>query len=146
MIEAEKADKLQAQIDGMEHEIKGIMREEKEEKQFAAAEMQVRKGENMIEHEAEIKGRPKRTWFETEHDKKKAKEAGKVELNGASQSSKKKALGKMSNKVQKRLDNKAERADGMGWRKGKADALNAKTKHSQKGGPKGKKGKAGGRK
>ncbi|KAJ4158437.1 uncharacterized protein LMH87_008963 [Akanthomyces muscarius] len=127
VIEAEKADKLQAQIDGMEHEIKGIMREEKEEKQFAAAEMQVRKGENMIEHEAEIKGRPKRTWFETEHDKKKA-------------------LGKMSNKVQKRLDNKAERADGMGWRKGKADALNAKTKHSQKGGPKGKKGKAGGRK
>ncbi|OAQ97537.1 hypothetical protein LLEC1_03610 [Akanthomyces lecanii] len=100
VIEAEKADKLQAQIDGMEHEIKGIMREEKEERQFAAAEMQVRKGENMIEHEAEIKGRPKRTWFETEHDKKKAKEAGKVELNGASQSSKKKkALGKISNKT-----------------------------------------------
>lgn len=139
IVEAEKADKLQAQIDGMEREIKEIMREEKEEKQFAAAEMQVRKGENMIEHEAEIKSRPKRTWFETEHDKQKAKEAGKVELNGARES-KKKALGKISNKVRKRLDNKAERADGMGWRKGKADALNAKTKQSQKGGPKGKKG------
>ncbi|KAM3531753.1 hypothetical protein MY4038_004331 [Beauveria bassiana] len=146
VIENEKADKLQAQIDGMQREIKEIMQEEKEEKQFANAEMQVRKGENMIEHEFEIKSRPKRTWFETEHDKKKAKEAGKVELNGAREGSKKKLLGKVSNKVRKRLDNKAERAEGMGWRKGKTDALNAKTKQSQKGGPKGKKGKSSGRK
>ncbi|OAA39586.1 DEAD-like helicase [Beauveria brongniartii RCEF 3172] len=146
VIENEKADKFQAQIDGMQREIKEIMQEEKEEKQFANAEMQVRKGENMIEHEFEIKSRPKRTWFETEHDKKKAKEAGKVELNGAREGSKKKLLGKVSNKVRKRLDNKAERAEGMGWRKGKTDALNAKTKQSQKGGPKGKKGKSGGRK
>ncbi|KAM3544051.1 ATP-dependent RNA helicase DRS1 [Beauveria bassiana] len=146
VIENEKADKLQAQIDGMQREIKEIMQEEKEEKQFANAEMQVRKGENMIEHEFEIKSRPKRTWFETEHDKKKAKEAGKAELNGAREGSKKKLLGKVSNKVRKRLDNKAERAEGMGWRKGKTDALNAKTKQSQKGGPKGKKGKSSGRK
>ncbi|KAJ6779363.1 hypothetical protein PWT90_04028 [Aphanocladium album] len=147
MIEAAEADKYQAQIDGMQREIKEIMQEEKEEKQFANAEMQVRKGENMIDHEAEIKSRPRRTWFETEHDKKKAKEAGKVELNGARAASKKKALGKVSNKVRKRLDNKAERADSMGWRKGKTDAANAaKSKPSQKGGPKGKKGKAGGRK
>ncbi|KAM3515318.1 hypothetical protein MY11210_001059 [Beauveria gryllotalpidicola] len=146
IIENEKADELQAQIDGMQREIKEIMQEEKEEKQLANAEMQVRKGENMIEHEFEIKSRPKRTWFETEHDKKKAKEAGKVELNGAREASKKKLLGKVSNKVRKRLDNKAERAEGMGWRKGKTDALNAKTKQSQKGGPKGKKGKSGGRK
>ncbi|KAM3562900.1 hypothetical protein ARSEF4850_002582 [Beauveria asiatica] len=145
VIENEKADKFQAQIDGMQREIKEIMQEEKEEKQFANAEMQVRKGENMIEHEFEIKSRPKRTWFETEHDKKKAKEAGKVELNGAREGSKKKLLGKVSNKVRKRLDNKAERAEGMGWRKGKTDALNAKTKQSRKGGPKGKKGKSGGR-
>ncbi|OAA56498.1 DEAD-like helicase [Cordyceps fumosorosea ARSEF 2679] len=142
VIEADKADKLQAEIDGMEQEIKEIMREEKEEKQLAQAEMQVRKGENLIEHEAEIKSRPKRTWFESEQEKKKAKEAGKAELNGARESSKKKAPGKISNKIQKRLDIKAERADGMGWRKGKTDAMNAATKAKQ-GRPKGKKGKAG---
>lgn len=145
MIEAADADKWQEQIDGMEREIKEIMQEEKEEKHFAQAEMQVRKGENMIEHEAEIKSRPKRTWFETEHDKKKAKEAGKVELNGARESSRKKAAGKLSNKDRKRLDNKAERADGMGWKKGKADAANADKNRSKKGPAKGKgKGKTGG--
>lgn len=145
MIETADADKYQAEIDGMQREIKEIMQEEKEEKQFANAEMQVRKGENMIEHQAEIKSRPKRTWFETEHDKKKAKEAGKVELNGASAAAKKKALSKMSNKVRKRLDNKAERSESMGWRKGKTDAANA-AKPAHKTGPKNvKKGKAGGR-
>lgn len=139
MVEAADADKYQAQVDGFEREIKEIMQEEKEEKQFANAEMQVRKGENMIEHESEIKSRPKRTWFETEHDKKKAKEAGKAELNGTRES-KKKPLGKLSNKDRKKLDNKAERAEGMGWKKGKNDALNAKKKQSQKGKGKPKKG------
>lgn len=146
MVEAADADKWQAQIDGMAREIKEIMQEEKEEKHLAQAEMQVRKGENMIEHEAEIKSRPKRTWFETEHDKKKAKEAGKVELNGAREQSRKKALGKLSNKDRKRLDTKAERAEGMGWKKGKGDAQNAKIKKSPKGPAKGPaKGKKGGR-
>ena len=84
------ADKWQGQIDQMDEEIEAVMQEEKEEKQFAQAEMQVKKGENMIEHEAEIKGRPKRTWFETQHDKKKAKEAGRDELNGMRETMKKK--------------------------------------------------------
>ncbi len=34
--------------------------------------MEVRKGQNMIEHEAEIYGRPARTWFQSEKEKKKA--------------------------------------------------------------------------
>lgn len=34
--------------------------------------MELKKGENMIEHEAEIYGRPARTWFQSEKEKKKA--------------------------------------------------------------------------
>jgi ATP-dependent RNA helicase DDX27 len=34
--------------------------------------MEVRKGQNMIEHEAEIFSRPARTWFQSEKEKKKA--------------------------------------------------------------------------
>lgn len=143
VIDAAEADKLQADIDGMDKEIDEILREEKEEKQFAQAEMQVKKGENMIEHEAEIKGRPRRTWFETEHDKKKAKDAGKAELNGMREGMKKKSAGKLSNKDKKRLDAKADRAEGLGWKKGKGDAQSAKTKRTQKskGKAKGKGGK-----
>lgn len=36
------------------------------------AEMELKKGQNMLEHEDEIFGRPKRTWFQTEKEKEKA--------------------------------------------------------------------------
>ena len=38
--------------------------------------MELKKGENMIEHEAEIFSRPARTWFQT--GKEKAKAEGKL--------------------------------------------------------------------
>lgn len=134
------AEKLQDQIDGMDEEIKEIMQEEKEEKQMANAEMQLKKGENMIEHEAEIKSRPKRTWFETEHDKKKAKTAGRDELNGERETMKKKGSGKLSNKDKKKLDVMALRSGGREWKKGKGDA-EAATKAGKGGkGAKGGKG------
>lgn len=132
VIEAAEVDKWQDQIDEMDDEIDEIMKEEKEEKQFAQAEMQVRKGENLIEHEAEIKSRPKRTWFATEHDKQKAKQAGKDELNGMREAMKKKGSGKLSNKDKKRLDAKAMRAEGSEWRKGKNSEAELKAKAKEK--------------
>ncbi|KAK2616503.1 nucleolar DEAD-box protein required for synthesis of 60S ribosomal subunit [Conoideocrella luteorostrata] len=139
------ADKLQKQIDDMEDDIHGIIREEREEKQLAQAEMQVKKGENMIEHEAEIMSRPRRTWFETQHDKKKARKAGKDELNGLREGLKKKtgANGKLSNKDMKKLDAKSARAEGgtRAWKKGKGDAAAAERKFKAGKG----KGKAGGK-
>ncbi|PKS10377.1 hypothetical protein jhhlp_002128 [Lomentospora prolificans] len=122
VIDPAEADKWQKKIDELEDEVKEVMQEEKEEKQLAHMEMQVKKGENLIEHEAEIKGRPKRTWFESEHDKKKAKEAGRTQLNGLRESLKKKHGGKMlSNKDKKKLDAKAARAEGPTWKKGRAE-------------------------
>ncbi|KAK7413823.1 nucleolar DEAD-box protein required for synthesis of 60S ribosomal subunit [Neonectria punicea] len=131
IIEAADADKLQAQIDDMEDEIDEILQEEKEEKQLAHVEMQVKKGENLMEHRAEIKARPRRTWFETEHDKKQSKQAGNDELNGMREAMKKKT-GKLSNKDKKRLDNKALRAEGTEWRKGKTSEADMKAKAKDK--------------
>lgn len=37
------------------------------------AEMELKKGQNMVEHESEIFSRPARTWFQTEKEKEKAK-------------------------------------------------------------------------
>jgi len=39
------------------------------------AEMELEKGENIIEHEAEIYSRPRRTWFQSQKEKLKAKGA-----------------------------------------------------------------------
>jgi hypothetical protein len=36
------------------------------------AEMELRKSQNIIDHEAEILSRPARTWFQTEQEKSKA--------------------------------------------------------------------------
>ncbi|KAK3357752.1 hypothetical protein B0T25DRAFT_589950 [Lasiosphaeria hispida] len=122
VIEAAEADKWQDQIDGMEDEIEAIMQEEKEEKQIAQVEMQVKKGENLIKHEEEIQARPRRTWFETEKNKKDAKEAGRAELNGVRDKLKKKGeAGRLSNKDKKKLDTIAERGDGKSWKKGRAE-------------------------
>ncbi|TGJ86640.1 hypothetical protein E0Z10_g2109 [Xylaria hypoxylon] len=127
IIEPADADGWHARIEELEDEIVAIGREEKEERQIAQAEMQIRKGENMVMHEDEIKGRPKRTWFETQADKKAAKEAGHAELNGFRDALKKKGGGKLSNKDKKKLDARsarkedAEGAGGRMWKKGAAE-------------------------
>lgn len=122
VIEPTEADSWQTQVDAMDDEIEEIVAEEKEEKQLTQAEMQVRKGENLIKHEDEIKARPKRTWFETEKDKKRAKDVGRDELNGVREALKKKhGGGKLSNKDKKKLDAKAVRTEGAAWKKGRAE-------------------------
>lgn len=53
--------------------ITAILQQEKEEKAIQKAEMEMNKASNLIEHEAEIKSRPARTWFQSASDKKKSK-------------------------------------------------------------------------
>ncbi|KAK6605660.1 ATP-dependent rna helicase drs1 [Botrytis cinerea] len=118
VIEASEADSWSEKVDEMEDEIEEILKEEKEDKILAQAEMEVRKGQNFIDHEAEIKGRPKRTWFETEKEKLAAKKLGVEELNGVVGGKKK---GKLSNKDKKKLDDKGERLEGRVWKKGRQE-------------------------
>lgn len=150
VIDPTEADKWQERIDEMEEEVEEVLKEEKEEKHFAHVEMQVRKGENLIEHEAEIKGRPRRTWFESEKEKKRSKEAGRSELNGMRDSLKKKHGGaSLSNKDKKKLDSRTERSEGPTWKKGRAEREGRgallelkKDKVKKKAGRVGSKGKA----
>ncbi len=120
VVEAAEVDEWAAKVDEMEDEIEEILKEEKEDKLLAQTEMQVRKGENIMTHEEEIKGRPKRTWFESEQDKKAAQKAGRAELNGTETAIKKKG-GKLSNKDKKKLDDRGERMEGRVWKKGRAE-------------------------
>jgi ATP-dependent RNA helicase DDX27 len=120
VVEAAEADKWAEKVADMKDEIEEILEEEKEDKQLAQVEMQVRKGENIIAHEAEIKGRPKRTWFETEQAKRDAKKTGRAELNGVESILKTKS-GKLSNKDKKKLDDRDIRTEGKVWKKGRAE-------------------------
>jgi ATP-dependent RNA helicase DDX27 len=121
-IEAADADTWAEKIADFEDEIEEILKDEKEEKVMAQAEMEVRKGENIIAHEGEIKGRPRRTWFESEQEKSDAKKKGKAELNGVDiQSILKKKPGRLSNKDKKKLDDRDIRTEGKVWKKGRAE-------------------------
>jgi len=79
-------------------------------------EMQVRRTENLVKHEEEIKGRPKRTWFESQREKVEAKKLSKAELNGIELPEKR---APMSGKKRKREEMKEER----GYKKTKTDRV-----------------------
>jgi len=120
VVEAAEADRWDEKVTAMADEIEEILLDEKEEKVLAQAEMEVRKGENIMVYEGEIKGRPKRTWFESEAEKRDAKKTGRAELNGVESILKKKP-GKLSNKDKKKLDDRDTRTEGKVWKKGRAE-------------------------
>ncbi|EFR03988.1 ATP-dependent RNA helicase drs1 [Nannizzia gypsea CBS 118893] len=138
VIEPAVADKWAEQVNDLATEVEEVLQEEKEEKQLAQAEMQVTRGKNLIDHQEEIMSRPKRTWFESEKDKRESKKRGLIELNGPD--SIKKGKKKLSGKDKKKLDDTRMREEGRVWKKGKAER-EAKPGSQSKG--KKKSGKAG---
>ena len=63
-------------IKDLEGEIEEVLAEEKEERAMSITERDLKRGENLIQHEDEIKARPRRTWFESEKDKMAERERG----------------------------------------------------------------------
>ena len=128
IIDPPSADSWASKITEMEEKIKAILIDEKEEKLLNQTDLTIRKGENLMKYEDEIKSRPKRTWFESEKEKLKAKKAGIEELNGRIGLAKSGPKGKLSRKEKKGLDDKRERKEGKMWKKGKGDAAQGKMK------------------
>lgn len=71
-----------ARVDALEDDVARIRAEEAEERVLRKAEMEATKAANMIEHEADIKARPARTWFQTEAKKRAVAEASRQEALG----------------------------------------------------------------
>ena len=148
-----EVDSMDSKLRDMEVEIEEILKEEQEEKQLAQADMQLTRGENLVIHEKDIMARPKRTWFESEKEKRISKKAGRAELNGPESvaGKKQKQKQKLSGKDKKRLDDRRERTEGKMWRKGKGseetviaerrDSKARKGSKGSKGVPKSPKGK-----
>ncbi|VEU20632.1 DEKNAAC101446 [Brettanomyces naardenensis] len=68
-----EVEKIHDVIESKDEVIKEIMEEEKSEKEMLRAEMEVKKGENMLKYKEDIESRPRRTWFQTEKEKKNEK-------------------------------------------------------------------------
>ena len=160
---------LTKKVGDAQAEIDEVLAEEKEERLLAQMERDATKGMNMVRFEEEIKGRPRRTWFQGEKEKKEAKERGRDErmgvkgvghiLNGnggtlneeevaravAAMSKKKR---KLSGKEKKKLESKDRRVDEgkQGWKKRKDQRVGEKkgvpkSKTKPKAGKKGSKRK-----
>ena len=143
-----EVDSMDSRLREMEVEIEEVLKEEQEEKQLVQADMQLTRGENLVIHEKDIMARPKRTWFESEKEKRISKKAGRAELNGPESVAGKKQKQKLSGKDKKRLDDRRERTEGKMWRKGKgseetvkAERRESKTRKGSKGVSKSPKGK-----
>jgi ATP-dependent RNA helicase DDX27 len=127
-----EVDAWDEKVRSLEDDIQEVLEEEKEQKLLNNMERDVTKTENLMVHENEIMSRPRRTWFESEREKRAAKDAGRRELNGLPEGVKVKGeKKKLSNKEKKRLDLKDERKESRTWKKGKGDAAAMKS-----GGPK----------
>ncbi|KAK5001969.1 nucleolar DEAD-box protein required for synthesis of 60S ribosomal subunit, partial [Cryomyces antarcticus] len=120
-VEVKDADAWAEKVAKLEDDIEAVLQEEKEERQLASMDMQVRRADNIIVHEAEIKARPKRTWFESEADKRTAKASGNAELNGPDAAIGKKEKKKLSGKEKKKLLDRDDRVGGRSWKKGAAE-------------------------
>ncbi|KAL7423237.1 nucleolar DEAD-box protein required for synthesis of 60S ribosomal subunit [Cryptotrichosporon argae] len=82
IIPADAVTAVTDKLDELKDEIQDVLKEEREEKALRQADMEIRKGQNMVEHEEEIFGRPARTWFQTEKAKQASKDAGKLAHTG----------------------------------------------------------------
>ncbi len=63
-------------IKEMEPAIAEVIKEEAEESSLAQADMQLRRAQNMLEHQDEIMSRAPRQWIMTETERKQAKGTG----------------------------------------------------------------------
>ncbi|EIN13726.1 DEAD-domain-containing protein [Punctularia strigosozonata HHB-11173 SS5] len=77
IVPSEAISKWSEKLELLKKEIAEVLEEEKEEKQMRQAEMELKKGENMMEHSEEIYSRPARTWFQSAKDKAKAEAVSK---------------------------------------------------------------------
>ncbi|ORY13354.1 P-loop containing nucleoside triphosphate hydrolase protein [Clohesyomyces aquaticus] len=130
-------------LNEMEDDIEEVLKEEKEERALSITERELKRGENLIKHEDEIKSRPRRTWFEGEKDKLVAKQKGAAVLNGpTAEMVAKEKKKKLSGKDRKKLELNDARKEGKVWKKGKEDRGKSVIKPKDKGGKDGAKSKA----
>ena len=62
----EQGTRWATKLEELNDEVAAFLKEEKEEKAICQAEIELKRGENMIEHEKDMFSCPARTWFQSE--------------------------------------------------------------------------------
>ncbi|KAF1844181.1 DEAD-domain-containing protein [Cucurbitaria berberidis CBS 394.84] len=132
-VPVEDQDRWMKKLHDLEGEIEEVLKEEKEERALSITERDLKRGVNLIEHEDEIKSRPRRIWFESEKDKIAEHHKGSAALNGPTDGAPKEKKKKLSGKDKKKLELRDMRTEGQEWKKGKVDRglTTAKAKEKQ---------------
>ncbi|CAH3041031.1 unnamed protein product [Pocillopora meandrina] len=71
IVPPEVIEKYKGKIQGLDKDLKDILKQESEEKELRISEMEMNKARNLIEHEEEIFSRPPRVWFQSKADLKR---------------------------------------------------------------------------
>lgn len=115
VVEMADADHWAGEVAGLAAEVDEVLAEEKEERELGQVGRQVARASNLVEHRDEILSRPRRTWFESEREKKikkvreiRGRDGGGAGGTGAGTSAPP-AGKRLSGKQKKRLDDKRER-------------------------------------
>jgi ATP-dependent RNA helicase DDX27 len=74
VVPADTIQRYKEKVESLSTQIQEVLQEEKEDRSLRQAEMELRKSENLLNHGKEIYARPARTWFQTETEKKNARE------------------------------------------------------------------------
>eukprot|EP00798_Chlamydomonas_sp_ICE-L_P004052 gene4052-14138_t len=136
VVPPQSIEQWQAKLESLTHSIASVIHAERMEKEMRQAEMAANKMQNMMDHEDEIKSRPKRrTWFQTEREKKElakqtadmaaGQEDGDRYNDEDGPAAKKHKGDKEGDKQDRRAQKKLERAAEE--KKNKRDALKTET-------------------
>ena len=123
--------KWRAWIDSMEEAVKQVLKEERQEKALRLGDMELRKAQNILKHEDEIYGRPKRTWFQSDGERMQSVENGRLD-KGLGHSERVKRKLERKKKTEEKKKDEELREKERGFNKQKADARKAKRRKLQK--------------
>ncbi|KAJ2657164.1 nucleolar DEAD-box protein required for synthesis of 60S ribosomal subunit [Coemansia sp. RSA 1200] len=68
--------KYRARVDALADQVKTVVDQIREDRVIKDAEMQAAKAANLLRHKDEIASRPRRTWFQTSAERRRARDAG----------------------------------------------------------------------
>ncbi len=104
-VDWKKVEDTNSTIENRREEIQDVTEMEKQKKELEVAERELKKGENLLKYQDEIKARPRRTWFESEKDKKQRPGSARGAIDSAAAV---KTPKKVNRQKRKRLEEQSE--------------------------------------
>lgn len=108
-VEWDEVEKIQKVVEEKKDVVDEVLAEEKLQKELLTAEMELAKADNLMKYGKEIQLRPKRTWFETEAEKRKHQSEAMQQLT----------KNKHNLNAKKRKQKEGKEDGGRSWKKTK---------------------------